>query len=192
MVERVLVKEMRLVEEKGRVNAVAAELLDMSRYGVEDGGGGRRRRETEGEADLAIEIATPEGGIVAIREAKAGLGNAMAQTAQDAGLADARVADEENGFVVRDGVGELIAELLFGGRKPELGVGDFLGKGRLAETEVGEIGCGGHRLSPLPRPRRPTALSRSAPGGSKSTEGLAVRRGLPGRLRREFATASTA
>ena len=74
MVERVLVQEVALVEEEDGVDAVAAEVLHVRRDRVEDGGGRRRRRETEGDAELAVEIAPAEGDVMAVGEAEAGLG----------------------------------------------------------------------------------------------------------------------
>src|SRR5438445_4775698 len=97
MVERVLVEEVRLVEEEDRMDALLGEVLDVGRDRVEDGGGGRRRRQAERDAELAIEVATTEGGIVAVGEAEAGVGDAMAQGAQHAGLADAGLAAQDDG-----------------------------------------------------------------------------------------------
>jgi hypothetical protein len=65
MVERVLVKQVRLVEEEDRVDALAAEVLDVVADGVEDGRRGGGRGQAEGVAELAIEVAAAEGGVVA-------------------------------------------------------------------------------------------------------------------------------
>ena len=75
---------------------VAAELLDVGADGVEDGGGGAAGDEAEGEAELAVEVAPAERGVVAVGETEAVLGQAMAQGAQHAGLADAGLADEQH------------------------------------------------------------------------------------------------
>src|SRR6185437_512341 len=62
MIHDVLVKEMRFVEKKDGVDALAPELLDMGGDGVEDGGGGCGRRQAHGGAELTIEVAATEGG----------------------------------------------------------------------------------------------------------------------------------
>ena len=103
MVERVLVEQVGLVEEEDGVDALAAELLDVGGDGVEDGGRGGRRREAEGEAELAVEVAAAEGGVVAVGEAEALLGEAVAQRAQHAGLADAGLAGEQRPSRARRG-----------------------------------------------------------------------------------------
>jgi hypothetical protein len=96
-----------IVEEERGVDAVAAEFLDVRRDGVEDGGCGRRGREAEGDAELAVEVAAPEGHVVAVGQAVAALGDALAEGAEDAGLADAGIADENDGLVAGHGVAEL-------------------------------------------------------------------------------------
>ena len=95
VVERVLVKEVRLVEEEDGVEALAAEIFDVGADGEEDGRGGGGRREAEGEAELAIEVAAAERGVMAVGETEAGLRQAMAEGAQHARLADAGLAGED-------------------------------------------------------------------------------------------------
>ena len=51
MVERVLVKEVGLVEEEYRMHAVLGEVLDQGGHGVEDAG--RRRRRLQAERDTS-------------------------------------------------------------------------------------------------------------------------------------------
>ena len=60
MVESVLVQEVGFVEEKDRVDALARQLLDVGRHGVEEVAGGGGGREPEREAELAIEVAAAE------------------------------------------------------------------------------------------------------------------------------------
>lgn len=62
-------------------------------------------------AELAIEVAPAQRGVVAVREPEAGGGDAMAKRAQDAGLADAGFADEnDRGMLV-----ERVEQRLHGG-----------------------------------------------------------------------------
>jgi len=59
MIERVLMKQVGLVEEKDGVDTVFAKVVDVGGDGVEDAGSGDRRRQTEGDAELAIEMRRP-------------------------------------------------------------------------------------------------------------------------------------
>jgi len=95
MVECVLVEEVGFVEEEDGMDALARELFDVGRHGVEKVAGGGSGREAEGEAELAVEVAATEGGVVRVGQAIAGRGDAVAQRAQDTGLADAGFADEQ-------------------------------------------------------------------------------------------------
>ena len=74
MVESVLVQEVGFVEEKDRVDALARQLLDVGRHGVEEVAGGGRGREAECEAELAVEVATTERGVVRVGQSVAGGG----------------------------------------------------------------------------------------------------------------------
>jgi len=94
MVEGVLVEEVAFVEEKDRMEAFLAELGDMATHGVEDGSGGCRGAEAESETELSVEVSAAEGGVVTIGEAEASGGQAVAKGTQDAGFADAGLADE--------------------------------------------------------------------------------------------------
>jgi hypothetical protein len=85
--EHLRVEKVGLVDEEDRVDALAAEVLDVGGDGVEDAGGGGLGVEAEGEAELAVEVAAAERGVVAVGESVAGLGEALAERAQDAGLA---------------------------------------------------------------------------------------------------------
>src|SRR5882724_5297179 len=106
MIEGVLMQEMRLVEEKDGVGPFAAEVLHVSGDGVEDGGGRGRGGKPEGEAELAVEIASCEGGVVAVGETQALLRKAGSQRPQDTGLADSGLAREQHRFVLVERLGE--------------------------------------------------------------------------------------
>src|SRR5215831_3436213 len=173
------------------MHALLGQVLDVGGDGVEDGGGGCRRGQTEGEAQLPIKIAPAEGGVVAVGQAEACLRGAVTQGPQHARLADAGLADEEDLFAVGERLDERVDDGLLGRRQPQGIVGDFLGERCVAQAEGGEIG-GSHGSSL--RGLRPTARSTSALGGSKGTwrvglASLASRRG--GRPRRAFFTGST-
>ena len=81
MVEGVLVKQVRLIEEKDGMDAILSEILHVGGDGVEDASGGNRRRQTEGDAKLAIEVAATEGDVVSVGKAECGLGQALAKGA---------------------------------------------------------------------------------------------------------------
>jgi hypothetical protein len=57
VVERVLVQEVRLVEDEYGMEALAGEVLDVRGDRVEDGGGSGRGREPKGDSELAVEVA---------------------------------------------------------------------------------------------------------------------------------------
>lgn len=126
MSEDVGVEQVGLVEEEDGVDAGLCELMNLRGDRVEDGRGGGLGGEAEGDAQLPIEIAAAEGGVVAVGEAEALPGEALAQSAQDAGLADAGLAREEHGVTGFDGVDEVGDERLLRRREPEIGVGDLL------------------------------------------------------------------
>ena len=63
---------------------------------VEEAPGGRLRARAQGEAELAVEVAAAERGIMAVGEPKAAAWEAMPQSAQHARLADAGLADEDD------------------------------------------------------------------------------------------------
>lgn len=96
MIEGVLVQEMRFVEEEHGVHALGGALLDVLTERVEQASHGGDGREPDGVAELAIEVASPERGIAAVGQAEAGRRNAMAERAQNTGLADAGLANEHD------------------------------------------------------------------------------------------------
>ena len=69
--EDVGVEQVRFVEEEDWVDAGGGELVDLGGDGVEDGGGGGLGREPERGADLTVEVAAAEGGVVAVGQAEA-------------------------------------------------------------------------------------------------------------------------
>jgi hypothetical protein len=69
--EHLLVEEVRLVDEEDRVHALLGELLDVGGDAVEDRRGGGVRGEAQGEAELAVEVAAAERGVVAVGEPEA-------------------------------------------------------------------------------------------------------------------------
>lgn len=92
VVEGVLVQEVGLVEEEDGMDALAGELLDVGRHGVEEVAGGGRQ--AEGEAELAVEVAAGEGGVVGVGQAVAGGGDAVEDRAIPAYYTDLHKADK--------------------------------------------------------------------------------------------------
>ena len=119
MVEGVLVKQVCLVEQEDRVDAVASEVLDVGADGVEDGRRGGGRGQAEGLAELAVEVAAAEGGVVAVGQPVAGLGQAMTHGPHHARLTGTGLTDEEHLGVFLYGLAHLVDDLLLGGREPE-------------------------------------------------------------------------
>lgn len=68
MGERVLVEQVRLIEQEDRVLPRFPSIRDVHAHGVEEGYGGGRGRQAQGGAELAVEVAAPEGGVVAVGE----------------------------------------------------------------------------------------------------------------------------
>jgi transposase InsO family protein len=87
VVERVLVEEMGFVEEEHGMDALGDAVLDVSAERVEQAARRRRGREPDGVAELAVEVAAAERGVVAVGQAEADRGELVAQRAQHAGLA---------------------------------------------------------------------------------------------------------
>ncbi len=108
VVERVLVKQVRLVEQEDRMDALSAEVLDVSADGVEDGGRRRSGGEAERLAELAIEVAPAERGVVAVGQSEAGLRQPMTHGPQHARLAGAGLADEQHLGALVDGLAHLL------------------------------------------------------------------------------------
>lgn len=79
VVEGLLVEEVGLVEQEDGMDALAGELLDVTRHGVEEIAGGGC--EAEREAELAVEVAAAESGGVGVGQVVAGGGDAVAERA---------------------------------------------------------------------------------------------------------------
>jgi hypothetical protein len=137
---------MGFVEEEHGVGALFGEILDVSRDGVKDRGGGRRGRQSERDAELAIKVTPSEGGIVAIGQSEAGAREALSEGAEHARLADAGLANEEDGGALLKRLDERGNQFGLRRWEPELGVGNLLAEGLFGEAESSE--CGGCHDSP--------------------------------------------
>src|SRR5688572_7886284 len=76
-------KQVRLVEEKDGVDSLLGQVLDERGNGIENTRSRGRGLQAQGEAELTVEVATTQRGIVAVGEAKTGRGDAVTQRAQD-------------------------------------------------------------------------------------------------------------
>mgnify|MGYP000253507637 CR=1 FL=1 len=121
---------------------------------VEDGRRGGLRAEPQSQADVAVEVAPSEGGVVAVGEAEARSRQTLAQGAEHAGLADTGLAREQDVAALGAGLDEAVEHALPRGGDPELLVGDVLVEGRRVEAEVGEPAGPTHRSAPCRRARR--------------------------------------
>src|ERR1700729_1196262 len=185
VVERVLVEQVSLVDEEDGTDALFGEVLDVGADGEEEIAGGGGLRQPEGEAEMAIEVSASDGRILAVDEPEVGGSEGVAQGAQDAGLADARLAGEQSAGASVHGVGEVLDERELGGRQPELGVGDVLGERIGGESEVREV-IEAHvgSFEPVVVGARPMLLSSRALGGSngvRASWGLSRQTGALGR-----------
>jgi hypothetical protein len=153
VIERVLVEEVRLVEQEHRVDALGRALLDVAGDRVEERARHRGGLDTDGVAELAIEVAATERGVVAVRELEAGRRDAVAQRAEHAGLADTWLADEDDRGALVERLEQRLDDRELGRRQPQLGVGNLLRERRVLAAEVREVGGAAH-LSP---PRRRAA-----------------------------------
>jgi hypothetical protein len=122
VVQHVLVEQVGLVEEEDRVNTLAAKIFDVGGDGEKESRSGGGRREPQGEAKLAVEIAAAEGGVVAVGEAETGLRQPVAQGTQDAGFASTRIAGEDDGSALVEGLAQLVYQSLLGRRHPQIDV----------------------------------------------------------------------
>jgi hypothetical protein len=89
-----LVEQVGLVDEQHGMDLLGAELFDVGADSEEDGRRRGARRETEGETDVPVEVAPTERDVVAVGQEETVLRQPMAQSAQDARLADAGLAGE--------------------------------------------------------------------------------------------------
>src|SRR4029077_12828569 len=138
MVERVLMQQMRLVDEKDGQQALLTELLDMGVDGPENVTGVVTVRQSEGEAQLPIEVAPTEGDVMAVGEAEPLLGKRVAQSPQHASLARSGLADERHVVARLGGVDQIIEQGPFARGQPQVGVVDLLAEGLRGQAEDGQ------------------------------------------------------
>jgi len=110
MVERVLVQQVRLVEQKGRVHRVPTDVLHMRADRIEQRCGGGRRCQAERMTQLPIEVAASQRGIMAAGQPAPLRGNTGTHRAQDTRLADPRLTREQHRVMVGDRLAEVIDE----------------------------------------------------------------------------------
>ena len=108
------------------MDSCGTELMDVLADLVEDRGRRRARAQPQREAKLAIEVAAPERRVVAVGQTKSRFGEALSQRAQDARLADARLASEQDVLVLVAGLDEAVDASFAGGWDPEVVVGNLL------------------------------------------------------------------
>ena len=88
---------------------------------------------------MSVEVAAPDGGVLAVDESEVGGGQGVAQGAQHAGLADAGLAGEQGAGAGVHGVGEVLDQGELGRGEPELVVADVLGERLGGQSEVREV-----------------------------------------------------
>jgi hypothetical protein len=167
VVERVLMEQMGLIDEEDGAYALLGEILNVCADGEEEISGGGRLREAEGEAEMAIEVSSPDGRILAIDESEVGGGEGVAEGAEHARLADTWLAGEQSAGARMHGFGEVLDEGELGRGQPELGVCDVLREWIGGEAKVRKV-VETHVSSfePAGFGARPTLLSSRALGGS--------------------------
>src|SRR6185312_5354252 len=95
MVEGVLVEQVGLVDEEDREDALLGEILDVRADRVEDVAGGVMLAwQTEGDAELPVEVTPAERDVVAVGQAEALAPEGMAKSAEETSLACSRLAGE--------------------------------------------------------------------------------------------------
>src|SRR5262249_33089193 len=92
-----------------------------------------------------------EGGVVAVGESKLVRGQAVADRAQHAVLAEPRVPGEERALSLVGGFAETVDDLLLGRREPEVFVVDVFVERCAGEAEERDVGDESHGLSPFLR-----------------------------------------
>jgi hypothetical protein len=133
MFEHVLPQQMGLIEEEDGVYSFAPQRLDVLVDSGEDGGGRRLGTQTQGVTQLPIEVAAPERRVAAVGKAETGLGQAMPQRPQSAGLANARLTGEQDVLVLLNGFDEAVDDANLGRGQPQSTVRDILVEGRLVQ-----------------------------------------------------------
>jgi hypothetical protein len=84
-------QEVSFVEEEDGMEVVLGELLDMGRDEKRQTGRRRMRWDSQGQTELAVEVAASAGGVVTGGETEGGAGSSetVTECAQKPGLADA-------------------------------------------------------------------------------------------------------
>ena len=114
-------------DEEDREDALTGQSLDVPSDGEEDITRGGAVGDAEGEAEVAVEIASSEGDVVAVGEADGMALEGVADGAGHAGLAGAGLTGDDGVLALLDALDEIAHEALFAGRQPELVVVDVLG-----------------------------------------------------------------
>src|SRR5580658_1158746 len=117
VIQGVLVKQVSLIEDEDGVDAVLAQVLDLGGDGVEQRGGGTAGGQAQGDGELAIEVAAPQGDVGAVGEAKLLGGQRGAHGAQQAGLARAGLAIDRGVLSLAQGGRDLLQEQQRGRRQ---------------------------------------------------------------------------
>ena len=91
MVERVLVQHMGFIDEEDWEDALAGEVFDVSSDGEEDVASSGAVGDAEGVAEMAVEVASSEGDVVAASEADGLVAQGMTDGAGHAGFAGPRI-----------------------------------------------------------------------------------------------------
>src|SRR5690349_14265522 len=112
----------------------------------EDIAGGGAVGDTQGVAEVAIEVAPAEGDVMAIGEADGLVTEGVAGGTGYAGLSRAGFTGDDGVLPLLDALDEVTDDALFAGRQPELVVVDLFGERYGVEAEV--VGVGGHDSSP--------------------------------------------
>ena len=103
-------------------------------------------------AEVAIEVAPPERRVAAVGQPEAGLGEIATEGAQDAGLADAGLAEQQHALPLGEGLLDVGDERGLALREPQVGVVDLFGEGASAvRRRSGQKRC--HRRPPRLRER---------------------------------------
>ena len=109
VVERVLVQEVGFIDKEDREQSLLRKLLDVSANRIEDVARCvMTPGQTEGEAELPIEIATSERHVMAIGEAKTIGTEGVPECSQEARLASTWLAGEQGALLSVHGIDELI------------------------------------------------------------------------------------
>ena len=120
MVEGILMKQVRLVDEKDGAYAFLGEILDMRVDGEKQIPGGVGLGQTESQAKMTVEVAPSDSAVLAVDQAEVGRGERVAQGAQHAGLSDPWLAGEQGAGTGVHGVGEVFDQGEFSFLRPRV------------------------------------------------------------------------